>query len=259
MRKIFYSVFLPLLLIIMTIAPSVKAEGTQVRIADSADIVTDAEEQELQTLLDEVSAKYDVDIVIATTNLLLGATPEESADIAYDTMGCKEDGMILYISMVTRDVYIRPQGNCDEKMIRRDGAAYMIEKITPALSDGDYADAFKKYISLSDKFLEKAQNGEPYDGNNMPRDLMDYLKAIGIALLIGLVIGFLVVSSMKAKLKTVGFNRAAADYVKPGSMYVSQSNDMFLYRTVNRRARPKSNSSGGGGGSSGGGGAGGKF
>ena len=248
MRKIIYSVFLTLLLVTMTIAPNAKAEDVKVRISDEADIVTDAEEQELQTLLDEVSEKYGVDLVIATTNLLLGTTPEESADMAYDTMECQEDGIILYVAMVTRDVYIRPQGNCDEKMIRRDGAAYMIEKITPDLSDGNYADAFKKYISLSDKFLKKAQTGEPYDGNNMPRDLMDYLKAAGIALVIGLVIAFLIVSSMRAKLKTVALNRAAADYMKPGSMHLNQSNDMFLYRNVSRRARPKNNSSGGGAG-----------
>ena len=259
MKKILNSMFLAFLLLCITTPPLAKAADVPTRIVDAADLVTDEEEKELNAKLDELSAKYNLDIVITTTDLLAGSTPQESADIAYETMGCQEDGMILYIAMVTRDVGIRPQGNCDVNMITADGATFIREKITPDLSDENYMEAFEKYISWSDKFLEQAKTGTPYDGSHMPRELMDYLKALGIAVVIGLIVAFLIVSSMKAKLKTVGLNRAAADYMKCDSMHVTQSNDMFLYRTVNRRPRPKNNSSGGGGRSSGGGGSFGKF
>ena len=68
-----------------------------------------------------------------------------------------------------------------------------------------------------------------------------------ISLLVGVVIGFIGVSIMKSKLKSVHKNDKAANYVQNGSMLINQSNDIYLYRTVNRRRRESSNSGGHGG------------
>jgi uncharacterized protein len=66
---------------------------------------------------------------------------------------------------------------------------------------------------------------------------------------IGLVIALIVTGVMKGKLKTVRPKHAAADYVRPGSMDLRVRRDLYLYRTVSRRPRPKSTSSGGSSGS----------
>ncbi len=78
-----------------------------------------------------------------------------------------------------------------------------------------------------------------------------WLLNIVIAVAVGLVIGFIVVSAMKSKLKTVRFAQNAHSYVRDGSFNLEKSRDLYLYSTVTRVAKPKNNSSGGrsGGGS----------
>jgi len=49
---------------------------------------------------------------------------------------------------------------------------------------------------------------------------------------------------MKGQLKSVRFKSAASDYTKAGSMNVTESRDLFLYRTVSRREKPRENSGG---------------
>lgn len=265
MKKIFYSVFFALALFMVAAVPKVKAEEDYeiTRLVDEADILSDSEEEEIVEQLDDVSEEYDMDIVIATVETLEGYSPKSYAELYYELCEYNEDGMILLISMEDtgggRDVYIRPMGDCDIDVVTKDGAQYMIDRITPELKDGEYAEACEEYVSLSNQFFEQVEDGgEPYDGSHMPKTLGDWLINGLIALGIGLVIAFLIVNSMRMKLKSVAPNESATDYMRPGSMNVRESKDMFLYRTVSRRAKPKNNSSGGGR-SSGGGGAGGKF
>ena len=44
---------------------------------------------------------------------------------------------------------------------------------------------------------------------------------------------------MKSKLKTVRFQAAASNYMKNGSLNITESRDLFLYNTVTRTAKPK--------------------
>lgn len=67
-----------------------------------------------------------------------------------------------------------------------------------------------------------------------------------ICLAIGLVIALIVTGIMKGQLKSVRAQSAAAEYVKQGSLQVTESHDLFLYRNVTRVPRPKSNNSGSG-------------
>ncbi len=265
MKKLIYSVFFALALCMVTAAPNVKAEEDYEvqRLTDAADILSDSEEEEIAEQLDDVSEEYDMDIAITTVETLEGYSPKSYAELCYELLEYKEDGMILLISMEDtgggRDVYIRPMGDCDIDVVTKDGAQYMIDSIVPELKDGEYAEACEEYISLTYEFFDQVEyGGEPYDGNHMPKTWKDWLLNGLISLGIGLVIAFLIVNAMRMKLKSVAPNESAADYMRPGSMNVSESRDMFLYRNVTRRAKPKNNSSGGGR-SSGGGGAGGKF
>ncbi len=44
---------------------------------------------------------------------------------------------------------------------------------------------------------------------------------------------------MKGQLKTVQSQSKADDYVKSGSMKLTKQNDLFLYKHVERREKPK--------------------
>ncbi len=78
----------------------------------------------------------------------------------------------------------------------------------------------------------------------------DPVNALLIAAVVGAVAALVVVLVLRGQLKTVRAQRGAADYTRPGSMQLTSSYEHFLYRHVDRTAKPKDNggSSGGGGG-----------
>ncbi|MBD9097606.1 MAG: TPM domain-containing protein, partial [Ruminococcaceae bacterium] len=117
--------------------------------------------------------------------------------------------------------------------------------IKEPLSDGDYAAAFDTFAELCDDFITKARTGKPYDSGNMPKEPMKP-GWILVAVIVGFILSFITVGSMKNKLKTVRFQPAANSYMKAGSMNITESRDLFLYNTVTRTAKPKDNDSGGG-------------
>ncbi|GCA67539.1 hypothetical protein KGMB01110_19750 [Mediterraneibacter butyricigenes] len=51
---------------------------------------------------------------------------------------------------------------------------------------------------------------------------------------------------MKKKLKSVRLQPAAGSYVKKNSMQITQSRDLFLYKTLGRTEKPKSEDRSGG-------------
>ena len=154
--------------------------------------------------------------------------------------------MLLLLAMEEREWYIYTTG--DAYAYLTDAALDDIEDaIVPLLSEGDYYEAFMTYASLCDKYLTMGQEGNIYHGT------FPWGQNIVIALIIGAVVGLIVVSSMQAQLKSVRPRREAHEYTRPGSMNVTRSRDLFLYRTVSRRPKPKDSSSGRSGGSSSGG------
>jgi uncharacterized protein len=129
------------------------------------------------------------------------------------------------------------------------------EAMLPYLRTDDYHEAFNSYMRLCDKYLTMGREGNVYRGS------FPWGENIVIALIVGAVVGLIVVSTMKSKLKTVRPRREAHEYTRPGSMNVTVSRDLYLYRTVTRRPKPKDSGSSGGrsGGGSRSGGRGGSF
>ena len=72
-------------------------------------------------------------------------------------------------------------------------------------------------------------------------------------------IAFLCTMGMRAQLKSVRTQDSAVDYVRQGSMALTRSNDIFLYHTVTKTAKPKDSDSSSGGSDSDHGGTGGSF
>jgi uncharacterized protein len=59
-------------------------------------------------------------------------------------------------------------------------------------------------------------------------------KHIILAVLGGLLIGWIVATVMKSKLKSVEAQSSATSYLKKDSMKVTQSHERFLYRNVSK-------------------------
>ena len=240
MRKILCLISTLVLCICMVAAaPSAFAADTQrALLVDSADLLTEREQLQLQNKLEQISRTYDTEIVIITVDDMGGMSADDFVEYLYDSLnygyGSSRDGVMLMVSMAERDYRILSNGRA-AKAIDDDAIENIGDKIVDDLGDGDYARAFDKFADRCAYYLDGYINGFPFP---VARNLL-------IALVIGAVVGLIVVLILRGQLKTVKKKYLASDYVKAGSMKVTAAYDMYLYRNVTRRAKPQDSSGSG--------------
>lgn len=243
MKKRLLGILFALLLFLSLSMPAF-AQGNMPLLVDNADLLTDGEESVLLSKLENISSDQQMDIVIVTVNGLDGETPRDYADDFYDFNCYAEDGVLLLISMEDSDWYISTSG-FGITAITDAGREYMAEQFVDDLGDGYYYDAFVTYADLCNEFINMARSGDPFDVDNLPKEDFNYIKSLLVSLGIGLVIALIITGKMKGKLKTVRRQAEATDYVKTDSMKVTQSRDFFLYKQIDRQAKPKESTSDG--------------
>lgn len=217
------------------------------RLMDMADLLTEEEEEELIATLDEISERQNLEIVVVTAENLEGYSDgQEYTDDLYEYCdfgyGDGRDGIMLLLDMDGRDWYISTQGYGITAFT--DAAiTYLGNEMKEDLSAGNYAAAFRIYAADCDQMITRARAGNPFSKKDLPHEPLSPLVLL-ICLVIGLVAGFITVNSMKAKLKTVHSQKAAADYVKKGSMQLTAQQDLFLYNKIDRVKKEEKSSSG---------------
>ena len=242
MKRVF-DLFLALLLCVML---TVSVSAAQMpRLVDAADLLTDSQELELLERLDAVSAELQADVVIVTMESCGGYSADQVAEAYYDQYdfgyGGNRDGVLLLLSMAERDWRILCNGFAADAITpgERDAIG---EHIVEELSAGEYMEAFMEFSSLCVYEIEGERNGFPFE----------FGLSLGVSVAIGLVAALIVTGIMRSKLKSVRSQTGAREYTRPGSMQLTRSSDLFLYRTVNRRRKPQQSSSGSRGGGGGG-------
>lgn len=228
---------------------SVSAENSD-KVVDNASLLTDSQEQELEDKLSELADRYDCDVVIVTADTIDGKTPMAYADDYFDYndygIGSGRDGVLFLLSMEDRDWWISTTGEGID-IFTDYGIQFIGGEMLPDLSDGNYYEAFCTFAELSDDFMKQAQDGRPYDTNNKYKTAGDKIKIVLISAGIGIVAALIVTLSLKGQLKSVKPNNQAKDYIRQGSMKLTSSRDVFLYKNVDRTVRQSSGSSGSGG------------
>ena len=225
------------------------------RMNDSAGVLTEDEDNELEDALEELSLRQNFDVVIATIESLESVdytSMEEYADDLYDFCqfgyGADRDGVLLLVSVGDRKWHISTCGYGITAFTDA-GIQYLGEQMKPFMAEGDYAAAFRTFVQWSDTYIDAARAGHPYDVKNLPREplsLMYLFLAVGI----GIVLAWVVVHVMKSQLRSVAFQENAASYVREGSMNLTNSRELFLYRDVQRTKHVEERDSDSSGGSS---------
>lgn len=252
-QKKITAVLAVLLLVILFCIPAAAAEGAgegftsdYYRLMDTADLLSDSEEATLLRALDEVSERQKMDVVIVTAETLDGSDIVSFADDLYDYCqfgyGTNRDGLLLLISMEDRDWYISTCGYGITAFTDA-GIQYIGGQMKDDLSAGNYAAAFRTYIEKCDEFITQARTGKPFDKSSLPRSPMSAIW-IPISLIVGIAIAVITVGGMKAQLKTVRFQPEAKNYIRDGSLNITQSRDLFLYRTVDKTEKSRDDDSG---------------
>ena len=204
--------------------------------------------------LKEMSERLDLTVAIATVETLDFEDIDDYTKRYFKNADYPHaDGVLLLIAMEEREWYIYTTGDAYDYLT--DVALDDIEEaMLPHLRADDYEQAFQSYMRLCDKYLTMGREGNIYRGS------FPIGENLLIGLVVGLVVALIVVIAMRSKLKTVRPRREAHEYTRKDSMNVTQSRDLFLYRTVHRRPKPKDSSgSGRSGGGSRSGGRGGSF
>lgn len=249
-----FSLFLALFFTVISGFP-IFAAGDLPRLLDYADVLSDSEERELLNKLDEISERQQMDVVVVTINSLEGEDVVDYADDFYDYNGYgfgeDRDGILFLISLGDRDWCITTRGYAITAFTDA-GIDYMTEWIVSDLTNGDYAAAFTTFADRCDDYITQAKTGMPYDVDNLPKEPFPFFSLLVMCIAIAFVIALIATGIMRSQLKSVYSQSKADNYVKNGSMQLTKKNDLFLYRHVSRREKPKDTASSSSSSSSGG-------
>lgn len=226
------------------------------RLVDDADLLRSAEEDIVLDKLDYLYDEYSFDVVIVTVDSTDGSYVSDYADNFYDNNGYGNDGILLLLCMDSREYWFSTTGA--GQSIFSDFTLIGIEdEILDELGEGRYYKAFCEFADLCGDCLEGTSfvptdsyvEYEPYEPSyvSQAKEPFNLGLCLIISIAIGFIIALIVVSVWKGQLKSVKYQPNASAYMK-GGLALTQSNDTFLYHTVNRvpKAPPPSSSSGGG-------------
>ena len=204
----------------------VSTERTLPLVVDNADVLTDAQEADFTAKLEELGAKYDLEVAILTVDTYEGKDGQAYADDFYDYNGYgygeNDDGLMIVFNTGledgTRNITLTTHGTAIDYItdIERD---VIFEMMIPSLKNGNYVEAFDYFITEADASID-------------PSTPLFYIP---LSIVIGFALAFLVVKIQASKLKTVRQNVDAADYV--GDVMLTGEADLFMYRNVNRVAK----------------------
>lgn len=205
-------------------------------LSDQAKLLSSTEKQIVETELSKVDEKYNVHIMIVTAGSIPGGNIGTYANRYLDNnLKGKNGNMVLLISMGSREWYISTDNAMRKKITDDKGIQQLANDMVPSLSRGNYYEAFRKYVSTSDRLLDYyAKEGKPY----VEKTAMDY-AAYPIILILSLLVGMAVRSHLISRMKNLDFSYNASSYLVPGSFKLSGAKDIFLFMNIARIRKPK--------------------
>ena len=219
------------------------AEFDRPSVSDAAGYLTEEQNAELTERLDKIREKYNFDVAFVSEERLSSYDAQNAADDIYDYNGYgygeNYDGILFYIADYERKYHFSTCGS-GEKIFNVNGLKYLEKKVVPYLKSGSYYTAVKTYADCAEELLETAANGKPF--NKSQHDTKYILCVVAGALLLPLILAYIMMYKKLAEMKTAVKADNAANYMKPGSMNLDFSRDIFLYSTVTKTEKPKSDS-----------------
>lgn len=223
------------------------AENNYLKVQDLANIIDDSKEAEIEAYLESTCAEKQFDVVIVTTSQT-DINLEASADDYYDKYGFgygdNHDGCLLLItadSQGPKDYHISTTGYGITALTDY-GIQYLGNNLVSDFKSDNIGTALMNYSKSVFSLFDQAKAGTPYD---VPPKTFNWPRSIIFSLIIGFLVAILLASGHKKQLKSVRLQRAAASYLREGSLNVKRHSDVYLYSTVTSVARPENNNSGG--------------
>ena len=212
-------------------------------ITDMAEYLTEEQNKELEARLDKIREKYSFDIAFVSEKRLSAYDEQAAADDFYDYNGYgygeNYDGILFYIADYERKYQFSTCGS-GETIFNENGLAYLEKKVVPFLKEDNYYEAVKSYAEHTEELLEMAAEGKPF---NKRQHSTKYILCVAAgALFLPLFLAYFMMHKKLCEMKTAVKEDNAGNYMKPDSMNLDFSRDIFLYSTVTKTEKPKSDS-----------------
>ena len=236
MTKRFFAILIAFTLIALCASATAFAGvSEQPRVIDNADLLTDSQEAELGSKLNEYSSARGCDIVILTEpdmeheDFTFNGTVQDFADSYYELKDFDKDGVLIFVTLDDgegyRMVWISTSGKCIKRLTDEEQTD-ILGSVRTDLTNDEY---YKALSTMADEVSDK-----------LAIRLKWYM--LPLAIVIGFALAMIIMGVIRGKLKTVEMQRGAANYVRPNSMRVTASRDTYLYSHVSRTAKQSSSS-----------------
>lgn len=236
---ILFAVVLVFSLALIPASAAAEEASYTIMLDDGANLLTDAERDNLNATIADVSANCKCNVLFVTAEDLNGANfphdnnADDYAKCYYNyTCGVNTDGVIVFLVLKdeigSRSLGIFGTGKCEKRLSNSESEDIRDDAISNHNPDSKGYYEFFNAIAL--------------DLNNAIPPHVPFTKLL-LALGIGFVLAMILMMIFKSQLKSVKMEHGAANYTRPGSMNVTASRDTYLYSSVSKTAKPKNNSS----------------
>jgi uncharacterized protein len=230
---------------------------TNQHIFDEAGLLSTSELNDLEEMCTQYGKEAGINIIILTHNNSKAKNAVNYIEDFYDKMELG-DAVILLVDMHNRDVVIEGYGTAETYINSKRGDA-IISDISPYLTDGEYVQAFKDYITSSaaymkDDSLLNYDHDYSYDSNGnytgsgyttTEDSVGNVLSNVFFQLIASLIIGGIVVGIMvyqSGGKMTVGSNT----YMDGNHSGLIGRRDDYVRTVVTRVRKPQDNNRSGG-------------
>lgn len=237
----------------------IRIEASQTNnVKDFLNYLSETQVKKLQSKIDEISSKYNLDTVIVITDNTNGKSSMDYADDFYDNnnygLDKEQSGVLMLINMNAREVWISTTGKAIN-IFNDNTINTMVNDITKYLSDKDYYGASSKFLEKVNYYTKS--NSTPTSYASRLKDKATSLSSYIIPLIISIVATLIATYNSKWKV-TVD----SKTYEGNGSFNLTNKKDIFVSENTTRtkiEKNPSNNSTthksssgknhGGGGGS----------
>ena len=212
------------------------------RVADRAGLLTSAQGSALNDRCRELSEKYDLDVIIATTNDSRGMELGMYAADLVDYNSFRKDNIILVIAMDQRKyVCVTTGRGIDAFSDQALNAIY--DAMESDMRAGRYYSACSTYLTRSEGIIDAYANGSPDsvyqyygEGDDVVQEPATFYERLQMGALFALIpailIGWIIAAAQKGKMKTARKRDSAENYLT--DMNLTRERDIYLYTTTVR-------------------------
>ena len=228
-RKLSIFILLALLLTVLVLP----AQATELGyVTDAAGLLTDAEWTKLETMCGSISEQYNCGVYIITVEDFADYGDGDVYEVTYGIyhgyelgMGAERNGLVLLLSMDTREFALFVYGDEAEYAFDEYGQEMLESEFLPYFGEDDWCGGFEAYVRTCGSYLAGAAAGEPVREGKGTTILLAVLASFAVSLIVVLI--------LRAGMKNVEKQVFAGQY-QSGELKLTREHDQFTHKTQTR-------------------------